>query len=169
MIQLTVSRSLAAYQTINPCAAARTPWMQGSRRTSTANMDIATPGDGYGIPSSVNCSGVIGAPGLEVRPRPASRSAIGTNVSVDVCYLLLQHLFPGGALDGQFSISPGPFSAPGDSACPSCRGGRLRRAAVRAGGDGLTIATPIDVVPQRFGVTIDGQPPGDGPPSAPTA
>ncbi len=38
-----------------------------------------------------------------------------------------------------------------------------------AGGDGLTIATPIDPVLQRFGVTIEGAPPQEGPPSAPTA
>ncbi len=37
-----------------------------------------------------------------------------------------------------------------------------------AGGDGLTIANPIDPVLQRFNVTIDGAPPTDSPPSAPT-
>ena len=52
---------------------------------------------------------------------------------------------------GQFSISPGPFSAPGDSgSLIVSQSGNQPVGLLFAGGDGLTIATPIDVVLQAL-------------------
>ena len=96
---------------------------------------------------------------------------MATNLSVDVCYLLLfEFCLQEARFVGQISISPGPFSAPGDSgSLVVTQGGNQPVGLLFAGGDGLTIATPIDLVLQRFGVSIEGAPPGDGPPAAPAS
>ena len=92
-------------------------------------------------------------------------------MSVDVCYAAFGDFCVQEArFAGQISISPGPFSAPGDSgSLVVTQGGNEPVGLLFAGGDGLTIATPIDLVLQRFGVTIDGAAPPEGPPSPPTA
>ena len=70
----------------------------------------------------------------------------------------------------QFSVTPGPFSDSGDSgSLIVAQGSNQPVGLLFAGGDGLTIANPIDAVLQRFNVTIDGAPSGPGPPGAPTA
>ena len=165
--------TLAAYQTINFSGGSNT--MDAAiALTSTANVGHRDARRRLRHPELGNRSGVhSGSRFRSTAARPASRlgDVVGTNVSVDVCYLLLFNTcFQEARFDGQFSISPGPFSAPGDSgSLVVSQGGNPPVGLLFAGGDGLTIATPIDVVLQRFGVTIDGQPPGDGPPSAPTA
>ena len=90
-----------------------------------------------------------------------------TNVSVDVCYIAFgDFCLQEARFAGQISISPGPFSAPGDSgSLVVTQGGNQPVGLLFAGGDGLTIATPIDLVLQRFGVTIDGAPPPNGRPA----
>ena len=68
----------------------------------------------------------------------------------------------------QFSIPAGsvPFSASGDSgSLVVATGSNNPVGLLFAGGDGLTIANPIDAVLQRFNVTIDGAPAGPGPPA----
>jgi fibronectin type 3 domain-containing protein len=49
------------------------------------------------------------------------------------------------------------------------QGGNQPVALLFAGDGTLTIGNPIVPVLQRFGVTIEGQPPGDGPPGVPTS
>jgi len=141
--------------------------------TTTANTGTATPSDGYGAPSNVTAAATIGmavqkygrTTGLQLG------SVDATNVSVDVCYLVIfEFCLQEARFVGQISVSPGAFSAPGDSgSLIVTQGGNEPVALLFAGGDGLTIGSPIDPILQRFGVTIDGQPPGDGPPGAPTA
>ena len=141
--------------------------------TSPADVGTATPSDGYGNPSSVTASASLGLAvqkyGRTTALQPGS--VAGTSVSVDVCYIAFgEFCLQEARFAGQISISPGPFSAPGDSgSLVVTQGGNQPVALLFAGGDGLTIATPIDLVLQRFGVTIDGGgPPPPGPPSAPT-
>ena len=89
------------------------------------------------------------------------------NVDVDVCYFPLTETicFPGyqAHFVNQFSIPDGsvPFSAAGDSGSLLVTTGSNNPVGLLfAGGDGLTIANPIDAVLQRFSVTIDGAPAG---------
>ncbi|HET6624048.1 MAG TPA: fibronectin type III domain-containing protein, partial [Gaiellaceae bacterium] len=141
--------------------------------TTAAVTGTGTPSDGYGTPSNVTTTATIGmavqkygrTTGLQLG------SVDATNVSVDVCYLVIfEFCLQEARFVGQISVSPGTFSAPGDSgSLIVTQGGNQPVALLFAGGDGLTIGSPIDPVLQRFGVTIDGQPPGDGPPGAPTA
>ena len=162
--------TLAAYQTIDFNGGTNT--MDAAiALTSTDNMGTSTPSDGYGAPSPVTATASIGLPvqkygrttGLQLG------DVASTNVSVDVCYIAIgDFCLQEARFAGQFSISPGPFSAPGDSgSLVVTQGANQPVGLLFAGGDGLTIATPIDVVLQRFGVSIDGQPPGNGPPGAP--
>ena len=162
--------TLAAYQTIDFNGGTNT--MDAAiALTSTANVGTATPADGYGAPSPVTASASIGLPvqkygrttGLQLGDVAA------TNVSVDVCYIAFgDFCLQEARFAGQISISPGPFSAPGDSgSLVVTQGANQPVGLLFAGGDGLTIATPIDVVLQRFGVTIDGAPPENGPPGPP--
>jgi fibronectin type 3 domain-containing protein len=163
--------TLAAYQTINFSGGNNT--MDAAIALVTpATVGTATPPDGYGLPSSITAPAVVGqavqkygrTTGLQLG------TVAATNVTVDVCYLLLfEFCLQEARFVGQVSVSPGAFSAPGDSGSLIVTQGTNQPVALLfAGGDGLTIGTPIDVVLQRFGVTIDGQPPGEGPPSAPS-
>jgi chitodextrinase len=140
--------------------------------TTTALVGTTTPPDGYGTPSSVTTTPFIGQPVQKYGRTTGFQqgSVVDTNLSVDVCYVFLIICFQEARFAGQISVSPGSFSAPGDSGSLMVETGSNRPVALLfAGGDGLTIGTPIDVVLERFGVTIDGQPTGPGPPSAPTA
>jgi len=141
--------------------------------TSPANVGTATPPDGYGAPSPTTATASIGQAVQKYGRTTGLQPGVvaETNVTVDVCYLVIfEFCLQSARFVGQISVSPGPFSAPGDSgSLIVTQGGNQPVALLFAGGDGLTIGTPIDTVLQRFGVTIEGQPPGDGPPSAPTA
>ena len=94
------------------------------------------------------------------------------NLSVDVCYFPLgDFCFPGyeARYVNQIAVSPGTFSAPGDSGSLMVTQGGNQPVALLFAGDGsLTIGNPIIPVLQRFNVTIDGAPAGPGPPGAPT-
>jgi chitodextrinase len=164
--------TLAAYQTIDFNGGANT--MDAAiALTTTANTGTATPANGYGEPSPITAAASLGLPvqkygrttGLQLG------NVAGTNVSVDVCYIAFGDVcFQEARFVGQISVSPGPFSAPGDSgSLIVTQGGNQPVALLFAGGDGLTIGSPIDLVLQRFGVTIEGAPAQDGPPGPPTA
>ena len=165
--------TLAAYQSINFNAGSTNTMDAAIALTSTANVGIATPADGYGAPSTVTTTAFVGQ-AVQKYGRTTGLQ-LGTvadlNVSVDVCYLLLLNVcLEEARFINQISVSPGTFSAPGDSgSLIVTQAGNQPVALLFAGGDGLTIGTPIDIVLQRFGVTIDGQPPVDSPPAAPTS
>ncbi len=141
--------------------------------TSVANVGTSTPPDGYGTPSPITTQAFIGqavqkygrTTGLQLG------NVAEINVTVDVCYVVFfDFCLEDARFVNQISVTPGPFSAPGDSgSLIVTQGGNQPVALLFAGGEGLTIGNPIDLVLQRFGVTIDGSPPPDGPPGAPTA
>ena len=145
--------------------------------TTTGDVGTATLPDGYGSPSSTTVPASVG---MQVQKYGRTTgfttgSINAVNVDVDVCYFPLTETicFPGyqAHFVNQFSIPDGsvPFSAAGDSgSLVVATGSNNPVGLLFAGGDGLTIANPIDAVLQRFGVTIDGAPPRTGPPGAPT-
>ena len=86
----------------------------------------------------------------------------GLAVAVDVCYLpFLNFCLQEARFVNQISITPGTFSGPGDSgSLIVSQDGNQPVALLFAGGDGLTIGNPIDVVLQRFGPRgANGKPP----------
>ncbi len=124
--------------------------------TTLDDVDNATPGDGYGVPSSTTA-----------RPRPGMRvmkygrtTGLTTgrieaiNASVDVYYpegiaRFVQQIIVGG--DG--------FAAGGDSGSVIVvnrgRGARKPVGLLFAGSATLAVANPIDLVLDRFGVVMD--------------
>ncbi|HEU5491172.1 MAG TPA: fibronectin type III domain-containing protein, partial [Gaiellaceae bacterium] len=164
--------TLAAYQEIDFNGGTNT--MDAAiALTTPANVGTSTPADGYGEPSPVTAAA---SSGLAVQKYGRTTglqlgSVVDTNLSVDVCYIAFgEFCVQEARFAGQISVSPGPFSAPGDSGSLIVTQGTNQPVALLfAGGDGLTIGSPIDLVLQRFGVTIEGTPPGDGPPGAPTS
>jgi hypothetical protein len=145
--------------------------------TTTADVGTATLPDGYGSPSSTTQPAAVGIPvqkyGRTTGYTTGSVNAV--NVDVDVCYFPLTETicFPGfeAHYANQFSVPDGsvPFSASGDSgSLLVTQGSNNPVGLLFAGGEGLTIANPIDPILQRFDVTIDGTPSGPSPPGAPT-
>ncbi|HXF97988.1 MAG TPA: hypothetical protein VNJ46_05175, partial [Gaiellaceae bacterium] len=140
--------------------------------TSTGNVGTATPPDGYGAPNPVTAPAYVGQPvqkygrttGLQLG------TVVETNVTVDVCYLFFfGACFEDARFVGQVAVTPDAFSAGGDSgSLIVTQQGKQPVALLFAGGEGRTIGNPIDLVLQRFGVTIDGETPPPGPPGAPT-
>ena len=139
--------------------------------TTVANTGTATPSDGYGMPShdrdrprSARVSRSTGArrpPGSARSPGRTYRWTSATSSS--------SVLPPGSAVRRPDLRQPRYVQRPGDSgSLIVTQGGNQPVALLFAGGDGLTIGSPIDPILQRFGVTIDGAPQGDGPPGAPT-
>ena len=142
--------------------------------TSTANVGTSTPPDGYGAPSAITTPAFIGQPvqkygrttgfqlGTVAAGEPLGRRLLHRSSSTSASRR------PGSSTRSR--SRPASFSAAGDSgSLIVTQSGNQPVALLFAGGDGLTIGTPIDPVLQRFGVTIDGSPPQDGPPGAPTS
>ena len=160
--------TLHAYQSINFNAGSTNTMDAAIALTTSANVGTATPSDGYGTPSTVTAQA---SPGLAVQKYGRTTgfqqgTVAEINVTVDVCYVLLfTFCLQEARFVNQISVSPGAFSAPGDSgSLIVTQNGNQPLALLFAGGDGLTIGTPIDLVLQRFGVTIDGGgPPPNGP------
>ncbi len=142
--------------------------------TSAGDVGTATPPDGYGAPSTTPTAASIGM-GVQKYGRTTGLQ-LGTvqdiSLMVDVCYFPLgEFCFPGyeARFVNQISVSPGTFSAPGDSGSLMVTQGGNQPVALLFAGDGsLTIGNPIIPVLQRFNVTIEGGPPVSGPPTAPT-
>jgi hypothetical protein len=142
--------------------------------TTAGDVGTATPPDGYGAPSTTPTAATIGM-GVQKYGRTTGLQQ-GTvqdvNLAVDVCYFPLgDFCFPGyeARYVNQIAVSPGTFSAPGDSGSLMVTQGGNQPVALLFAGDGtLTIGNPITPVLQRFNVTIDGTPAGPGPPAAPT-
>ena len=130
--------------------------------TTAALLGNDTGSEGYGTPRTETMDAA-----LNMRVQKCGRTTdcttgnvVGINATVDVNYGT-----PGVArYVGQIIISSGNFSAGGDSGSLVVVKGQGRSksddrkpvALLFAGGGGVTIASPIGPVLQRFGVTIDG-------------
>lgn len=111
--------TLAAYQEINFTDGTTNTMDAAIALTSTANVGTATPANGYGTPSPVTTPAFIGqavqkygrTTGLQLG------SVAATNVTVDVCYLLIFDIcLEDARFVNQISVSPGAFIAPGTPA-----------------------------------------------------
>ena len=130
--------------------------------SSTSLLDNATPSDGYGIPKST-----IATPFVNMKVKKYGRTTgltsgkvYAINADVNVGYDSGTARFV-----NQIIITPGAFSAGGDSGSLIVVDGKGRNAGDRnkpvgllfAGSSFVTIANPIDAVLTRFAVTIDGE------------
>jgi hypothetical protein len=164
--------TLHAYETINFDPGSTNTMDAAIALTTTGDVGTATPPDGYGIPSPVTAQAFVGQAVQKYGRTTGFQlgSVADINLTVDVCYFFIIVCFEEARFVNQISVSPGAFSAAGDSgSLIVTQGGNQPVALLFAGGDGLTIGSPIDLVLQRFNVTIDGSPPPDGPPGPPTS
>ncbi|MCH8120679.1 MAG: hypothetical protein IIC00_13260 [Planctomycetes bacterium] len=131
--------------------------------SSTAELGTATPSDGYGIPSSETVPAV-----LDLKVQKYGRTTelttgkiIGINATVDVCYDGRGRVcFKWARFVNQIIIKPGDFSAGGDSgSLIVTQSGNNPVGLLFAGSSKVTIANRIDLVLDRFGVTVDGETP----------
>jgi hypothetical protein len=145
--------------------------------TTTGQLGTATLSAGYGIPKAATSNASVNLAVKKCgRTTGCTNGQVAeVNVTVDVCYKP-QGLFC--ARNGvarfvnQFSVSPGTFSAGGDSgSLIVTNSGSNPVGLLFAGSSTRTFANPINDVLQRFGVTIDdrsgtSEPPPEEPPVA---
>lgn len=126
--------------------------------SSTDLLGNATPSDGYGAPRSSTFPASVRLRVMKYgRTTGLTKGRIsGVNATVNVNYGIGIARFV-----QQILISPGNFSAGGDSGSLIVveRGSNARRPVglLFAGSSSVTIANPINLVLQRFGVAVDGQ------------
>ncbi|MGA1790563.1 MAG: hypothetical protein ACMUIM_03680, partial [bacterium] len=128
--------------------------------SSIADLDNATPSDGYGTPKSTTIVAAVGMPVKKYgRTTGQTKGRVyAVNATVDIVYDSGVARFV-----NQIIITPGSFSAGGDSGSLIVFDGRGRTKAddrkpvglLFAGSDLVTIANPINAVLDRFGVAID--------------
>jgi len=147
--------------------------------STLAELGNATPSDGYGLPKSTSISSLTipPVPGMDVmKYGRTTQQTFGTISSING-FFAINYGSPGTAyFAGQIVITPGSFSAGGDSGSlvvvDDSAGPNDREAIglLFAGSPTLTIASPINLVLSRFNVAIDGQPltPTPTPPATPT-
>jgi PKD repeat protein len=136
--------------------------------SSTSLLGTATPAGGYGTPSSSTADATLG---LSVQKYGRTTGltegqVYAINATVDVNY-------GGGNVArfvGQIIITPGSFSAGGDSgSLIVTQSGNNPVGLLFAGSSTMTVANPIDLVLSRFGVTIDDSASEPGEPQPPVA
>jgi hypothetical protein len=130
--------------------------------SSTAKLGNATPPDGYGTPTSTTIVAAINMPVKKYGRTTGQTSGkvYAVNATVNVGYSTGTARFV-----GQIVITPGSFSAPGDSGSLVVASGKGRNKAddrkpvglLFAGSSLYTIANPIDDVLGHFAVSIDGE------------
>ncbi|MFP4489345.1 MAG: PKD domain-containing protein [Bacteroidales bacterium] len=130
---------------------------------STSTLGTATPSNGYGTPSTSLANAQIG---LKVKKYGRTTGyTFGEiselNVTVDVCYETRgpYNCVKSARFINQFTITPGDFSAGGDSGSliVTDDGNNEPTGLLFAGSSSHTIASPIGVVLSEFGVTIDNE------------
>lgn len=131
--------------------------------STTSLLGNATPSDGYGTPKSETTSALINQPVKKYgRTTGLTKGRVyALNATVDVGYgegKVARFV-------GQIIITPGGFSAGGDSGSLIVADGKGRNKAddrkpvglLFAGSPFVTVANPIDEVLDAFGVTVDGK------------
>ncbi|NVD08706.1 hypothetical protein FCU94_17810 [Vibrio sp. JPW-9-11-11] len=134
--------------------------------SDVASLSTATPADGYGTPSS---SVETASLGLTVkkygRTTGFTQGTVDSiNATVNVCYEGGSSCTKLATFVGQVVITPGTFSAGGDSgSLIVANDSNAAVALLFAGSSSYTIGSPIEPILQRFNVTIDsGAPPPSG-------
>jgi len=173
--------TLADFQTITFTSTANNTIDAAIALSTTAVLDNATPADdGYGLPNATiygdaNGDGLFDDPsallGLNVQKygrttRLTHGQITGVNATVMVCYQVSGFsCIKAARYVDQLIISPGGFSGGGDSGSliVTDDGNMNPVALLFAGSSTVTIANRIDLVLNRFGVSIDGFNPPTGP------
>ena len=130
--------------------------------STTGNLSKATPSDGYGTPKSTTAAASINQKVKKYgRTTGETKGQVfAINATVNVGYGSGVARFV-----NQIIVTPGTFSAGGDSGSLIVGDGKGRNKAedrkaiglLFAGSPSITVANPIDAVLTRFGVTIDGE------------
>ena len=130
--------------------------------SSTDDLGNATPSDGYGTPKSATMAAFINQKvkkyGRTTSETKGRVSAINATVNVGYGSGVARFV-------NQIIIEPGSFSAGGDSGSLVVVDGKGKDKAhdrrpvglLFAGSVFITVANPIDLVLDRFGVTVDGE------------
>lgn len=125
---------------------------------TTSTLGAGTPADGYGLPKTATTS-----PAINLRVQKYGRTTGKTNGRISAINATLNIGYSTGTAGfvGQIVITPGSFSAGGDSGSLIVvqKGGSARKpvALLFAGSSTSTIASPIGPILSTFGVTIDGE------------
>jgi hypothetical protein len=147
-----------------------------------ADLTGSTPADAYGAPGTSVYSGGLLNKGVQKFGRTTgltTGTVSETNVTVSVCYVPrgMFSCAEAATFTGQIGISPGTFSAGGDSGSLIVTNDSQKDLVglLFAGSSTRTLANPIGPVLARFGVSIDTGSGGSEPPppgedtTAPTA
>ena len=124
------------------------------------SLSTSTPSDGYGMPAQ---SIVSASPDLAVKKYGRTTGFTQGNVNainatVNVCYEGAASCTKLATFVGQVVITPGTFSAGGDSgSLIVTQNGNNPVALLFAGSSSYTIGSPIEPILSRFGVSIDSQ------------
>ncbi|WP_391091344.1 hypothetical protein [Vibrio sp. NH-UV-68] len=128
--------------------------------SDAGSLSTSTPSDGYGTPSQ---SVVSASPDLAVKKYGRTTgftqgSVNAINATVNVCYEGTISCTKLATFVGQVVITPGTFSAGGDSgSLIVTQNGNNPVALLFAGSSNYTIGSPIGPVLSRFAVSIDAQ------------
>jgi hypothetical protein len=128
--------------------------------SSTPNLGNATPSNGYGKPKSTTASASVGMQVQKYgRTTALTKGRVyATNATVNVQYDQGVARFV-----GQIIITPGNFSAGGDSGSLVVKSDRNANennkpvGLLFAGSQTITVANPINAVLSAFGVSVDGE------------
>ena len=131
--------------------------------SSTELLGNATPSDGYGVPSSS-----IIEPAINMKVKKYGRTTGQTEGTITAINATIDVSYDTGVVArfvDQIVITPGNFSAPGDSGSlivthvegTSVQDDREPVGLLFAGSDFITVANPIEAVLKLFNVTIDGE------------
>jgi len=128
--------------------------------SSASLLGNATPSNGYGTPKATTALAYIG-----MKVKKYGRTTGLTNGRVYAINATVKVGYDSGVARfvNQIVITPGTFSAPGDSGslivvdAKRSASDRQPVGLLFAGSNVITIANPVDSVLQRFGVTIDGE------------
>jgi hypothetical protein len=158
---LSVFVPIVFYNTANPPKPIPTNTIDAAiALSSTANLGNATPSNGYGKPKSTTASASVGMQVQKYgRTTALTQGRIyATNATVDVTYDHGVARFV-----GQIIITPGNFSAGGDSGSLIVKKDRNAGennkpvGLLFAGSRTITVANPINEVLSAFGVSVDGE------------
>ena len=141
-------------------------------RSTPAELGNATLGDGYGVPGTEIQEAAIGMPVKKYgRTTGLTHGEVAEiNVFVEVCYKVFLNVLciQSAYFYDQLGISPGTFSAGGDSGSLIVTDDSANKPVglLFAGGTDRTFANRISNVLSAFNVTIDGAASGNIPPTA---
>lgn len=139
--------------------------------TTPADLGNATLSDGYGVPGTEIQEAAIGLPVKKYgRTTSLTHGTVAEiNVTVEVCYATFYNFCIQSAyFFDQLAISPGTFSAGGDSGSLIVTDDSANSPVglLFAGGSDRTFANRIALVLSALNVTIDGAASGNAPPTA---